>query len=96
MNLILILTFILVNQSICSYIASDSTSQWVSIENSSAYKWCRYSTYYAMGYYCSTSDQATPFGDDPNYKCSSDTSSLPQNSKYLLWPVSTSDWNMKK
>ena len=99
MNIILILIFILVNQSICSYTVSSSTSQWVTIVNSSNYKWCRFYTFYTTNYYWLTTDpkvQSGAVGDESYYRCSTETDYLPQNSKYLLWPESTTDWNTIK
>ena len=66
---------------------SYSTSDWISYENNASYKWCRYSTSTYYGYYCPSSDSTTYWGGSSSYRCSTDSSYLPNNAKKLLCPT---------
>ena len=72
--------------SLCSYSYSTSISTWITYENSSSDKWWRYSTSTTSGYAWSYSDSSSVWGGSSYYRCSDDSSSLPQNSKKLLCP----------
>ena len=76
-----------------SYTSSTSASQWITTESQSSSKWCRNSSNYTSGYSCTSSDTSAVWGGDSNYRWSSETSNLPQNSKKLLCPVDTTYWN---
>ena len=86
---------VLIGQSFGSYYIDTTTSKWISVESSSSDKWCRFNQTYTSGYYCTSSDTSTYWGGDSYYRCSSETSYLPQNSKKLLCPVDTTYWNTK-
>ena len=95
MNFILMLFVLILSTSSCSYTASSQTSDWISAESSSSYKWCRYSTTYTSGYSWTYWDESTVWEGDSLYQCSTETSKLPQNSKKLLCPIDTTSCNTR-
>ena len=93
MYFLLILISILVSEMMWSYTSYSSVSQWITAESSSSYKWCRYYQDYTYGYSWTSSDTSTYCGGSSYYRCSTDTTYLPTNSKKLLCPKDSSNWN---
>ena len=70
---------------------STSLSSWVSYENNASYKWCKSSST-TSGYICSAAENTSNWGYYSSTRWSSDSSYLPQHSKYLLCPSDYSIW----
>ena len=95
MHFLTFLIFVFVNRIMCSYTSYSSVSQWLSAESSASYKWCKYIMDYTSGYSCTSSDTSTYWGGDSLYRCSTNTTYLPENSKKLLCPTDSSNWNTR-
>ena len=89
----LIAIILLIQWLMWSYTTSFSTSTWITYENDSNLKWCRYLSTTTSGYGWDASDSSSACGGNLNYRCSSDSAKLPQNSKKLLWPEDSTNWN---
>ena len=82
---------------VSSYTSSSSTSTWLNYESDASYKWWRYLTTTSTGNYWASSDTSYAWGGSPNdFRCSTDSSYLPQNSKKLLCPTDYTSWNSQR
>ena len=88
--IILILTLRL---GIGSSTYSTSLSQCVTNSNSGSYKWCKFHSTTSYGYICPYYESSTYWNYYNDMRWSTDSSYLPQNSKYLLCPTYSSYWS---